>query len=116
MTRKPKEIQERINRQNKQADVQQRGIIQITAMLEMAGKTFVASKVKADVDQPIAIQWTIQGCCNVLADLIAYSKSQGYIDNVQELTIACATQINEMAENILEDHAKPGKSNIEIPE
>lgn len=119
MSKEPKEILERIQRQQKEARFEEISILEATKMLEIAGKAFVRSKTKAHVTEAMAVSWLVSGLGNVIADLVAFSKSKGYIDIVEDLTIAIASQIHETASLILEEHKKEneqGESRIILPD
>lgn len=107
--KRPKEIDEIIERQKKEDAIEQHNITQITWALELVGKQFVQRKQAHHISEQMAISWVITGCCNLMADLSAFAVSRKYVENLEDLTIASATQIHEMATKILEEHTK-GKS------
>lgn len=110
--KQPEEVKERMKQQQIENQAEQINIGQITAMLEKACKLYVKSKTNQGVPEELAIQWVITGQINVLADLCAYSFSKGYVKSLEDLVIASAEQIHNVAEKILLAHQEPEKKII----
>ena len=107
MAKKPakqiKEVTERIERMGKEKRIENNSIAQAVAMIKRTGQLFLKSKTDAHVTAPIAMSWLTSAMCDCLGDLIAFSVKKGFVVDLQQLTISCATQIHNKAQALLEE-------------